>query len=304
MINVSQNIGKKEQIVTPVNEAQSPEKKQHMAATPTPSPKPKPKAPATKTATAKSQTKTKASPGKKQESPISLKPALQLSVRSPNKSPTKRQSPSLPLSFNKKQPSAKIDILDAKKAEAVINKTFLAKDIPRLTSIIDDLKTTRADQIFKEYKASTEVRLKTSDDLISTLSAKNNALAMEVQELKVRLRDSEHQQVPMADEEEQYQNQLILDMIEQIVGLRIHRAEETDNALSFDCSQSGKNGILDYKLTIPKEDSSEIIYTPMNSAEEVPQLKTCLPDYFFDNLTFPLDTLQQFYHKIYRGLNK
>jgi hypothetical protein len=42
----------------------------------------------------------------------------------------------------------------------------------------------------------------------------------------------------------------------------------------------------------------------MNASDEAEALKSYLPDYFFDNLTFPLDTLQQFYHKIYRGLNK
>lgn len=47
--------------------------------------------------------------------------------------------------------------------------------------------------------------------------------------------------------------------------------------------------VLDYKLTIPKEDSSEIIYTPVNKDES--ELKNCLPDYFFDDLTFPIDTV-------------
>ena len=243
-----------------------------------------------------------------------------LSLKSPVKRPSQLQ-PSV--SPRKPSTTIKSDLLDAKKAEAVIHKAFTAKDLPKLTSVLNDLKTTRADQIFNEFKASAEIRFKTSDDLISSLTSRNKQLQQEVTLLKERLDQLESGTTQGLNEEAQYENELILDMIEQIVGLRLHRVEETDDALSFDCSQSGKNGseyylnhlylwintdnifqVLDYKLTISKEDSSDLIYTPMNSENESSKLSKFLPEYFFDNLTFPLDTLQQFYQKIHRGLNK
>lgn len=155
-------------------------------------------------------------------------------LASPSKKPV-LQSPA-------KRPTIlpKADPLDTKKAEAVINKTFLLKDVPKLTSIIEDLKTTRAEQIFNEFRASAEVRFQTSDDLVSSLTQKNQSLAAELELLKNKLTALENREP--GPEDQSFEHQLILDMMEQIVGLRLHRVEDTEESLSFDCSQSGKNG--------------------------------------------------------------
>ncbi|CAM9022259.1 unnamed protein product [Wickerhamomyces anomalus] len=213
-------------------------------------------------------------------------PALS-SISSRIPSPVKKH----PLGSNKPD-------LEFKKTEQAINQNFVSKNLPKLSSIIDDLKSSKADALFDELKSSTETRFKTSDDLINSLTSRNQQLSIELEELRGRLSELENNPngdvQPIANEEESFQNELILDMMEQIVGLRIHSVEDTDEALSFDCSQSGKNGVLDYKLTIPKEDSSEIIYTPVNK-EESNDLKKYLPEYFFDDLTFPIDTVSLIY---------
>lgn len=139
--------------------------------------------------------------------------------------------------------------LDFRKTEHSIHQQFTSKNLPKLTQIIDDLKSSKAEHLFDELKNSTELRFKTSDDLINSLSSRNQQLSIELEELKGRLAEAESNSGASANvvsneanEEESFRNELILDMMEQIVGLRIHNVEDTDEALSFDCSQSGKNG--------------------------------------------------------------
>lgn len=137
--------------------------------------------------------------------------------------------------------------LEFKKTEQAINQNFLSKNLPKLTNIIEELKSSKAENLFDELKTSTETRFKTSDDLINSLTSRNQQLSIELEELRGRLSELESSQTNAvtssgANEEETFTNELVLDMMEQIVGLRIHSVEDTDDALSFDCSQSGKNG--------------------------------------------------------------
>lgn len=159
-------------------------------------------------------------------------------------SPSKRVSSissRIPSPVKKHSLSSKPD-LDHRKTEHAITQNFLSKNLPKLNSIIDELKTSKAESLFDDLKASTETRFKTSDDLINSLTNRNQQLAVELEELKNRLAELENHPNTGSNEEESFQNELILDMMEQIVGLRIHKVEETEEALSFDCSQSGKNG--------------------------------------------------------------
>ncbi|CCH42374.1 Zinc metalloprotease [Wickerhamomyces ciferrii] len=305
-VELEERIKKKEEPVEEPDEQQDQPQEEGLPE-PIPEPEPEVKEPESKKSTTKSDPK-----------PIAQSSARQLpkprSLPAPN-SPTKRVSsvssriPS-PIKRNPSNNISRSNDLDHKRTEQSINQSFLSKNIPKLNSIIDELKTTKSEQLFDDLKNSTELRFKTSDDLINSLTSQNQSLLTELEETKARLIELETNgngsNSSNDNDEESYQNELILDMLEQIVGLRIHKAEDTDEALSFDCSQSGKNGVLDYKLTISKQDSSEIIYTPINEDESnlSNDLKDFLPDYFFDVLTFPIDTLQQFYHKIYRGLNK
>lgn len=227
-------------------------------------------------------------------------------------SPSKRLSSinsRIPSPLKKKLNSKVSETLDLNRAQSSTLSALHSKNLPKLTSIIDDLRTGKQEQIFDNYKNSIELKLQAANELITSLSLQNDHLQQELQDTRTLL-ESESKQgqssaPSQANEQDFLENELILDMLEQIVGLRIHKVDDTEEALSFDCSQTGKNGVLDYRLTIFKQDSSEIIYSPVPSEEEDHNVLTdYLPDYFFDDLTFPLDTLQQFYHKIYRGLNK
>lgn len=121
---------------------------------------------------------------------------------------------------------------------------------------------------------------------------------------------------------------ITLDMLELLTGLRIINYEEDENLFHFDIRQSSTRGTGDeitilYKLIIAKDfsDSAEINYVPtfldaLDESEdsmEVDEFKTrenaellikILPDYFCDKLTFPYNTLSQFYTKMNRSLTK
>jgi hypothetical protein len=202
---------------------------------------------ATATATAKTTTKSSKlvpEPVKSSTPTQKVQPASQKTDTLPHQSPSKRvgiPSSRLPSPTKKQSLAGRIDPLDVKKVEAVVHKAFSSRDTAKLSGVLDDLKTTRAEQIFNDYRANAEIRFRNSDDLISSLTSRNNELANEVNSLRSHVASLE-KQTSNVNEEEQFQSQLILDMMEQIVGLRIHRAQETEDALSFDCSQSGKNG--------------------------------------------------------------
>ena len=126
---------------------------------------------------------------------------------------------------------------------------------------------------------------------------------------------------------------ITLDMLELLTGLRIIHYEEDDSKFHFDLKQTSTNGsgtelTIDYRLIISKEFTStaEINYVPtflnalednysetddidaddetMDSKRNSQMLLDLLPDYFCDNLTFPYNTLSQFYTKMNRALNK
>ncbi|CAH2353193.1 hypothetical protein CLIB1423_09S04874 [[Candida] railenensis] len=127
---------------------------------------------------------------------------------------------------------------------------------------------------------------------------------------------------------------ITLDMLELLTGLRITNYEEDDNKFYFDISQSStaessdekkkKNGAsappapasgnsltIVYRLVIAKEfdSTAEINYVPTflkegSDDDHIERLKDILPEYFCDNLSFPYNTLSQFYTKINRALNK
>jgi len=126
---------------------------------------------------------------------------------------------------------------------------------------------------------------------------------------------------------------ITLDMLELLTGLRIINYEEDDSKFHFDLKQTSTNGsgtelTIDYKLIISKEFTStaEINYVPtflnelgdndseaddidvdvhiIDAKRNAKMLLNLLPDYFCDNLTFPYNTLSQFYTKMNRALNK
>jgi Uncharacterized conserved protein len=108
-----------------------------------------------------------------------------------------------------------------------------------------------------------------------------------------------------------------LDMVELLTGLRIINFQEDDASFYFDVKQSNSSIFINYRLIISKSFAStaEISYVPtfleeMDGEVDVEEvdnsrhLKAILPEYLCENLSFPYNTLGQFYGKVSRALSK
>lgn len=108
-----------------------------------------------------------------------------------------------------------------------------------------------------------------------------------------------------------------LDMIELLTGVKVINFENTSDEYIFDIKQSSsvKLGLtMHYQLVLASQPSPEINYIPtfldalegeeVEDYENAKILQKILPDYLCENLSFPFDTLAQFYGKVNRALNK
>ncbi|GMM36424.1 Csm1 protein [Saccharomycopsis crataegensis] len=115
-------------------------------------------------------------------------------------------------------------------------------------------------------------------------------------------------------------HEIITDILESICGLRVDDVDDSDsNNLTFNCVQGGVNGEISYQLILSRtvvgdtpadsnitvDETVEMVYNPVvENDDDAKKLKRVLPDYFFESLTFPVETLPQFYQKLSRALNK
>lgn len=158
--------------------------------------------------------------------------------------------------------------------------------------------------------------------LIQKLKDENNALRKKLAEMTASA-DSLSKSTVKNYENIIEKKEIITDMLESICGLSISEVDESDpNNLIFDCTQSGINGEISYKLSLCRTDDQNklngeavddddelfsdsgviMVYTPL--FESTDDLKQILPEYFFESLTFPVETLPQFYQKLSRALNR
>lgn len=137
--------------------------------------------------------------------------------------------------------------------------------------------------------------------------------------------------------------EIVKDLFEHMCGVRVHKSYEDDTGLWFDVSQGSDHAVMDYKLGFVKADSdhghirtngpgddddddndndndndttdssnhsgsgTQVIYVPLlkqRTSDELKKLQDQLPNYLFDTLSFPLKSLNQFYTKMTRSLNK
>ncbi|KAL3231597.1 Monopolin complex subunit CSM1 [Nakaseomyces bracarensis] len=183
-----------------------------------------------------------------------------------------------------------------------------------------------------QYKQSVQRRLDSADLVVERVVAENTLLKQKLESREVELDDMRRQleaaKKQLGEAQEQTHRdmetiEVIKDLFEHLCGVRVHRTYEDDTGLWFDSSQGSKNGIMDYKLGFVKstklEDNAnanekesghvetEVIYVPLlkqRTAEELQELQKKLPDYLFETLSFPLRSLNQFYVKMSKSLNK
>lgn len=168
------------------------------------------------------------------------------------------------------------------------------------------------------YKESVQKQLDTNELLVAKLVHENAVLTQQL--------EGKTQQLELAQDEldklketrttlqkdldsHQDEVEVLRDLFEHLCGVRVHKSYEDDTGLWFDCSQGARSGIMDYKLGFVKGEAqeTEVVYVPLlkqRSSEELAILQQQLPAYLFDTLSFPLKSLNQFYNKVAKCLNK
>ncbi|CCE65776.1 hypothetical protein TPHA_0M02020 [Tetrapisispora phaffii CBS 4417] len=183
----------------------------------------------------------------------------------------------------------------------------------------------------EQYKKLIGERLDNADLLVSKLVLENSLLKQQLESKDEQLKLLNGRLEHLAAQEQRHASalqdaneatEIVKDLFEHMCGVRLHKSYEDDTGLWFDTSQGSSKGVMDYKLGFVKAQASDsagsadsstsaggtqVIYVPLlkqRSAEELKKLQEQLPDYMFDTLSFPLASLNQFYTKLTRSLNK
>ncbi|KAG7727613.1 hypothetical protein KL933_002547 [Ogataea haglerorum] len=234
-------------------------------------------------------------------------------------------------------------------SEAAVSQLVQRKDLKTLTSILNDLTTSKTEKMFQDYKKLSERKHQTSETLINNLTKENQKLRLSIKSLQASKQNSkETDSLRRQIETLKRENTRLSSEIESLSAKRGSNQSEIDNAVAeldlmgtkleitelltgltcqeyiedaenmiFKMKQQGETCFLIYQLLISKTGAGEIVYIPIFKQEEsqsgsernewmenVKKLEKVLPDYLLDNLTFPANTLYNFYNKLGRSLNK
>ncbi|KOH00732.1 Csm1p [Saccharomyces eubayanus] len=176
------------------------------------------------------------------------------------------------------------------------------------------------------YKNSVKQQIDSADLLVANLvnenfilSEKLNTDSSEIKQLQKQIESLNAQVKDLETQVSQHteNSEIIKDLYEYLCNVRVHKTYEDDSGLWFDISQGTHTegaaaddySIMDYKLGFVKGQAqiTEVIYAPVlkqRSTEELYSLQSKLPEYLFETLSFPLSSLNQFYNKIAKCLNK
>lgn len=178
----------------------------------------------------------------------------------------------------------------------------------------------------EEYRAAVNERLQKAELLINKLVHENSILEQEMRQQKEETalltkqnnklqQDIDELTIGKTNLSEEVE--MLKDFFEHLCDVRVHRTYEDSDGLWFNVSQQGEEydqnnevkHIMDYKLGFIKGSKAEtdVIYVPLlkeRTAEELTSLQRVLPDYLFDTISFPLKSINQFYNKLSKCLNK
>ncbi|KAF2794243.1 hypothetical protein K505DRAFT_242618, partial [Melanomma pulvis-pyrius CBS 109.77] len=89
-----------------------------------------------------------------------------------------------------------------------------------------------------------------------------------------------------------------------IVGIK----KNEDGEEVYDCLQTGRNGTLQFQLTVTTDNESyeqtEIVYNPMFNEQRDRELLDLLPDYLTEEICFPRNQAPKFYMKVVDSMSK
>ncbi|CAX40537.1 conserved hypothetical protein [Candida dubliniensis CD36] len=220
-----------------------------------------------------------------------------------------------------------------KQATVVMEQNILNSDNEQLVELINSLVNTKQDELFTKYKAKAESQLESDHELIESLQAelkaKDDKIEALLEELSSLKQDSSMEFASpirkkasgrLSQDELAKERQNIcftLDMIELLTGVKVINFENNSEEYIFDIKQSSsvRSGLtMYYQLVLASSPNPEINYIPtfldalegeeVEDYENAKILQKLLPDYLCENLSFPFDTLAQFYGKVNRALNR
>lgn len=219
-----------------------------------------------------------------------------------------------------------------KKSNIVTERDIVSASNEELIDLINNSINTKQDELFSKYKSKVESQLEEDHELIENLQLELQtkddrilALEQELSNLKmdsavefaspIRKRNvGRLNQDELAKEREHIS--FTLDMIELLTGVKVVNFEFTEDEYVFDIKQSSMKHelVINYQLVLSTIPNSEINYFPtfldalegdeVEEYENTKKLQKLLPEYLSENLSFPFDTLAQFYGKVNRALNK
>ncbi|KAI5961818.1 CSM1 [Candida pseudojiufengensis] len=192
-------------------------------------------------------------------------------------------------------------------------------NIDTLIDLINDNTHSKADIIHSKYRDINDQLRENDHILIQQLQEENERLQQKIEELNYSneftspIRKNKIRDIDIDQERENIS--FSFDLLELMTGLKVINYEENDNEIQCDIRQtnSNKNIWIEYQLIINKLDTKQINYIPkfLHDDEENEQNKSnlkklnkLLPDYLMEYLSFPGESLAQFYSKVSKALNQ
>ncbi|KAI5957379.1 CSM1 [Candida jiufengensis] len=195
-------------------------------------------------------------------------------------------------------------------------------NINNIIDIINENVHTKADTILTKYRDINDQLRENDHLLIQQLQEENEKLKEKIEDLgyineykspikKYIIKDSDF-------EKERENISFSFDLLELMTGVKIINYEENNNEIQCDIIQSSndKSIWIEYQLIINKLDTKQINYIPkfLHDDQEQQQNETnklnlkklnkILPDYLMEYLSFPGESLAQFYNKVNKALNQ
>lgn len=212
-----------------------------------------------------------------------------------------------------------------------------AQSKQQLIGFINELTTSKSDQVFDEYKKKVSEQLSNNAILIEQLNTelgRKQTMIDNLIEENLSLKRSFNGGLPSADSNQSFEspirrkqqsniinhNQLekeledigtFLDLIELLTGIVLIDCFEQDSKYHFDIQQTSSNKTIEmnYRLIVDTsfKENIDIDYIPTfmeSKNKNLVKLQSILPEYLCENLSFSLSTLGQFYSKVNKAINK
>ncbi|KAI3407017.2 CSM1 [Candida oxycetoniae] len=209
----------------------------------------------------------------------------------------------------------------SKKATPIFSEQVLsATNVDSLVDLINENVHTNADVIHSKYRDTVEEQMAEDHKLIQQLREENAKLNEQLSESSMAEYTSPIRKKKIKQDDFEKEREHIcftLDLLELLTGIKVTNFEESPTQYTFDIKQtsSNKEVFIEYSLILSKVDSSQINYVPTFIEDDGygrdteyknnrKHLIKILPDYLCEYLSFPFNTLAQFYSKVNKAINK